>query len=99
MGLGARYLMEIDGAPTAEWEVTEFNDGKSFTWVSQARGVNSAAHHIVEPAGAGSRVTLGTKSTGLMATLLGPLINRVARRNVIAEAEGLKRRCENERQE
>ena len=92
--LGSRAQIEIKGAPKSVWTVTEYTEGRSFTWETSAMGVSSTARHVVEPADGGSRVTLSVQMGGLMATLLSPLVRSVAQRNVRMEAEGLRRRCE-----
>lgn len=93
-GLGSRARLEITGVPSSIWQVTEFTPGRSFTWESKARGVASLADHRIDPDGGGTKLTLRTESSGLMATIFAPLIRRVARRNLQAEADGLKQRCE-----
>lgn len=93
-GLRSTARLEIAGAPKSVWTVTEFEDGKAFAWSSKTRGVRSDANHLLEPEGGGTRATLSVANNGLIATLLSPFITSVARRNLTAEAEGLKRRCE-----
>ena len=76
----ARVRVEQPRLPTATWEVTELEPGRSYTWASPAPGLQSVAWHAVEPLGAGrSRVTLGIRQTGplgVVATLMGPLTRR-----------------------
>lgn len=95
-GLDCEARLRVKGAPVSVWTVTEFTPGNSFSWQTNARGVESMAEHRVEAEGEGSRLTLATVSRGLLATVFSPLIRRVARRNLQLEAEGLKRRCEGE---
>jgi carbon monoxide dehydrogenase subunit G len=94
LALGSTARIEAKGGPPSVWTVTELTDGRSFTWEARARGVRLVAWHAIEADGDGSKVKLGVRMTGLMATLLGPFLRSVAKRNVSAEAEGLKRRCE-----
>jgi len=91
--LGSSATMDIKGAPKAKWTVTDLEEGAAFTWESDAR-IKARGYHVVDPDGEGSRVTLGIVAPGLLATILWPLIMPVFRRNVRAEAEGLKKRCE-----
>jgi len=91
---GSTTRIEAKGGPPSVWTVTELTDGRSFTWESSARGVNLVAWHVIEADGNGSKVTLGVRMSGLMATLLGLFLRSMAKRNVKTEAEGLKRRCE-----
>jgi hypothetical protein len=78
--VGARVRVEQPRLPTATWEVTELEPGRSYTWASPAPGLHSVAWHAVEPIGPGrSRVTLGIRQTGplaVVATLMGPLTRR-----------------------
>lgn len=76
------------------WRVTSYDDGRAFVWESRAPGLTSTGNHIVEPDGAGSRVTLTVTQRGIGTVLLGPLLARITRENVRTEIEGLKRRCE-----
>jgi carbon monoxide dehydrogenase subunit G len=91
--VGSSATLDLKGAPKAKWTVTELTDGRSFTWVSDAR-VSASGWHVAEPDGEGTRLTLGIEAPGLLATLFWPMIMPVFRRNVRAEAEGLKKRCE-----
>lgn len=94
LALDSTADVDVDGAGKSTLRVTEYTHGRSFTWGSNVRGVRFAAAHILEPAGAGSRVTLWVEFTGIMATVFAPMLRRVSRRNVDIEAEGLKRRSE-----
>ena len=94
LALGSTARIEAKGGPPSVWTVTEFTEGRSFTWESKARGVKLVAWHVIDADGEGSRVRLGVRMTGLMATLLGPFLRSMAKRNVKTEAEGLKQRCE-----
>jgi carbon monoxide dehydrogenase subunit G len=93
-GLGSSARLRISGAPASVWRVTEFDEGKRFVWASKALGVSSVADHVLEPDGDGTRVALSVTNRGLIATLFSPLFSSLARRNLKAEAQGLKRRSE-----
>jgi carbon monoxide dehydrogenase subunit G len=93
--IGTRARLELRGTPSGTWEVTQLEHGRSFAWKTRSGpGVTVEAGHVVEPAGDGSVVTLSIAPGGPLRSLLSPLIVAVSRRNVDAEAEGLKRRCE-----
>ncbi len=94
LALGKQARVQAEGTPTSVFTVTEFTDGRSFTWTTNTRGIKADARHIVEPDGDGTKATLGVRMDGLMATIFSPMIRRTATRNVHMEAEGLKRRCE-----
>lgn len=94
-GTGSKARLRIRRAPAAGvWEVTELTEGRSFAWENRSAGVHGVAEHVIEPDGSGSKVTLTVMLSGLMATLLAPIIAGASRDNVRMEAEGLKRRCE-----
>jgi uncharacterized protein YndB with AHSA1/START domain len=89
IGVGSRYRVSASGVPGATWRVSEFVEGRSFTWGTDS-GVRVVAGHVIEPEASGSKVTLSITTRGLFA----PLIVRTSRRNMQIEAEGLKRRSE-----
>lgn len=93
--LGSTAKLRIRRAPTAGvWRVTEFTEGRSFAWENDSAGVHGVAAHLIEPDEGGSTVTLSVTLSGLIATLLTPILAGASRDNVRMEAEGLKRRCE-----
>jgi carbon monoxide dehydrogenase subunit G len=91
---GAKARLELQGAPPAVWTVTSVDEGKSFVWEARIRGVYTVAGHYIAPRGGGSSLTLTLDQTGLLATLIKPMISKVSRRNMQIEAEGLKRASE-----
>jgi len=94
-GLRSEARLRVKGAPESTvWRVTEYTDGQSFTWESDARAVHSRASHVIDPEGDGSKVTLTVTNSGWPATLFAPFLAWIGRRNLRLEAEGLKRRCE-----
>jgi hypothetical protein len=52
-GIGSRARIRQPRIPVAIWKVTEFESGRSFTWVSEAFGIRSVGTHVVEPRGEG----------------------------------------------
>lgn len=93
-GPGSTAQLDLAGARPSTWIVTEFGEGRTFTWESRAPGVHSVASHTVEAREGGSRVTLWARNGGIVATLLTPYLIYVGKRNLKWESEGLKRRCE-----
>jgi carbon monoxide dehydrogenase subunit G len=91
---GLRVRLTVRGAPTSEWVVTEYDEGRRFAWETTARGIHSIGDHIIEPAADGTRLTLVVESTGFMSRLFAPMIRRVSKRNVPLEGNGLKVRAE-----
>ncbi len=85
--------IKLVGLSAVVWRVTRFDDGRSFTWVTQT-GPHIVATHVVQPDGAGAKLTLGIDASGALALLFAPLIRWVSPRNLRREAAGLKAHCE-----
>jgi uncharacterized membrane protein len=95
LGSGGTAVVRQPGFPKAEWAVTEWRPGRSFTWESPAPGLRSVGVHSVEPDGsAASTVTLAISQTGLLGGPMAVLFGRRTRRYVDMEADGLKARAE-----
>jgi uncharacterized membrane protein len=78
--LGARAMIKQPGQRPALWTVTEFTPGRSFSWVSQRRGMVMTGSHRVEPEGAVTRNTLTLTMSGPLVPVLGPLLGPLMRR-------------------
>ena len=91
---GAKARVELEGSPKAVWIVTSVDEGRSFVWEANIRGVHTSGGHHVEAREGGSRVTLTLDYRGFMSTLFKPMVSKVSRRNMTIEAEGLKRASE-----
>ena len=85
-GTGSRYEVRQPGLPKATWEVTDWQPGRSFTWVSTSPGIRSTAVHTVQEDGDGSRLDLSLAWSGPLARVLELLIGRKARGMVETEA-------------
>jgi Polyketide cyclase / dehydrase and lipid transport len=96
-GVGSRFEVRQPGLPKAVWEVTDWQPGRSFTWVSSSPGIRSTAVHTVHAEdGGGSRLDLSLDWSGPLAPLLNLLIGRKARGMVEVEAETFARLAEQE---
>ena len=94
-GIGSRLRVRQPRVPVAEYTVTEFRPGRSFTWVGESFGIRSAAGHAVEPDRNGTvSVTLSFAQTGWLARLVRSRAEKIAREYLAMEAQGLKQRCE-----
>jgi uncharacterized membrane protein len=94
-GAGSRVRIRQPRIPVAIWKVTEFELGRSFTWVSEVFGIKSVATHRLEPRD--DRIvglTLTLVQTGWLAWLVRSRAEKTAREYLIMESQGLKRRCE-----
>jgi carbon monoxide dehydrogenase subunit G len=92
--VGSEADIELRLSPRAVWTVTKLDEGRMFIWEAQTGGVVVSAAHIVEPDGGGTKATLTIEPRGVLGTILSPLIVWRSRKNVEAEAAGLKRRSE-----
>jgi hypothetical protein len=92
--VGERYEVRQPGLPKAVWEVTDWQAGHSFTWVSKSPGIRSTAVHTVIADGDGSRLDLSLDWSGPLAPLLRVLIGRKAQGMVDLEAETFARLAE-----
>lgn len=92
--VGSSARVRQPGLLPAVWQVTEFEDKRNFTWATRAPGVRMSASHLIEPQGAGSRVTLSLELMGLMAPVVLRLFGGLMERYITTESQGLKKRCE-----
>lgn len=97
-GVGRRARVRQPRLPPATWEVTEIEEGRSFTWVSRSPGVAVTGRHEVAARGDGkaSRVTLTLMFAGLLGPIFGRLTRGITERYIALEANGLKRRSEDQ---
>lgn len=93
-GVGARFAVRQPGLPRATWEVTDWQPGRSFTWVSASPGIRSVAVHSVWADGDGSRLDLALDWSGPLARVLELLVGHKARGMVATEAETFARLAE-----
>ena len=93
-GVGSRFEVRQPKLPKAVWEVTDWQPGRSFTWVSTSPGIRSTAVHAVHDDGGGSRLDLSLEWSGPLAPILELLIGRKARDMVETEAETFTRLAE-----
>ncbi len=92
---GARVRIDQPKLPTAEWEVTAVDHGRSWTWVAKAPGVRTTATHTLEVAGNNAtRVRQTIEQNGPLGAVIGRVYARLTRDYLRMEAAGLKQRCE-----
>lgn len=80
--------------PPAEWQITQVDEGRGFTWVTRSPGVAVTAGHWVEASEGGSRVTLSVQFGGVLGPLVGWLTRGLNHHYLSLEAAGVKRRSE-----
>ena len=93
-GLGSRVRIEQPKLRPADWEVTTFEPGRTFTWVTRSVSLLATGTHSVEPIAEGTRATLSIRFDGLLAPVITWLTSGLIQRYLGLEAAGLKRRSE-----
>ncbi len=93
-GLGSRAEVEQPKLKTTIWTVSEFVEGRNFTWVARTPGVLLTAAHAVEIHVSGCRVTLSIEVSGWLQGLATLLYGRLIGDYVTTESRSLKSHCE-----
>lgn len=94
-GLGSEARVRPKGFFGSTWTVTGYEEGRSFSWESElVPGMRFLADHSVEATEKGARLALSLSYTGLLATLLSPVLGAVFSGNVRREGDGIKAYCE-----
>jgi hypothetical protein len=96
LAVGSRVRVTPKGMPGAVWQVTEYQEGRSFTWASSlSPGVRVTGGHAVAADGNGATAEFWLEASGLLGKLLTPVLRRtVFSRNTRSATEGLKRYVE-----
>jgi hypothetical protein len=93
-GSGARVRIKQPRLAPQNWVVTDWQHGRSFTWVTAGPGLRVTATHAVQPTPSGSRANLSLDFEGVLGVLLARLLRSLTTRYMQLEADGLKRRSE-----
>ena len=93
-GIGSRVRIRQPKLKTMVWRVSEFSQGRLFTWDTRNVGSSTVGSHEIKPTPRGSLVTLTIRQTGVLAPLVNLLLGNLTRRYMRMEAQGLKSRCE-----
>ena len=95
LAVGHSARIEQPKLRPATWMITAVDAGRSFTWETKSPGFAIGATHTISPRDSGGvTVALSTNVSGLRAPIVGALTAKIGRGHVTTEAEGLKRRCE-----
>lgn len=87
--VGARYAVEQPRLGRSTYEVTRWQPGSGFTWVSRRSGVTTTATHQVRRVPGGAEVELGLTWTGAATWLVRLLYGRLTERYVAQELTSL----------
>jgi len=93
-GPGSTARIRQPKLKTVVWRVTEFRQGRLFTWETQSAGVSTIARHTIQPSEHGCIITHTIEQKGWLSWLLRPFLMGLTQRYVRMEALGLKNRCE-----
>jgi len=94
LGVGSTVEIKQPRLPKIIWTVSEFEPGRSFTWVAKTPGVRSVGEHAITPTATGCTVCLAFSQTGRLGSLLALPMAPLIRSYVHTEAVGLKTRSE-----
>lgn len=96
LALNTRVRVTPKGNPASTWTITEYEEGRSFTWAASLMpGVRITGGHILMPDGNATTAEFWLEASGALGALLSPILRRlVFSRNTRAATEGLKRRVE-----
>lgn len=87
VGVGSRFRVQQPGLAATEYAVTEWREGRGFTWEARSPGFRTIATHAITPAGAGSRLELSIDWKGAMAGPVRLVYGKRAERMVNIEAD------------
>ena len=93
-GVGSKALVKQPGQAESEWTVTDFVACERFTWETRRIGLVMAATHELKSDGAGTSNTLRVVVSGILGTLLAPILRPLLRKALAEENAGLKQWCE-----
>lgn len=92
---GSRVRIVQPRLPPMVWTVTELVPERELTWTASAAGVVTTGTHSLRPGPGGTtRLRLGLEQRGMLAPLVQALLERLSRRYVELEADGLRRAAE-----
>ena len=94
IAVGTRAIVRQPKLLPARWQVTEVDEGRSFTWVTDGPGILVTARHSIEDTANGSRVTLSLDFAGPLGLLAAHLTRGLNTRYLDLEARGLKKHVE-----
>lgn len=89
IGVGSRFSVTQPRLGRANWVITEWEEGRSFTWVSRRPGVRTTASHQVHPEDTGTRIELAITWDGPGAWLVRALFGRMTQRYTDIELSSL----------
>ena len=89
-GVGSRALVKQPGQAESEWVVTSLTPGERFTWQTHRSGLRMEATHELRVEGNGTSNTLRVVASGVLATLMSPILRPMIRRALDQENSGAR---------
>jgi len=96
--VGSRFEVRQPGLPKAVYQVTGWEPGSGFTWVSSSPGVRTTATHGVGEEDGRTRLVLSIDWSGPLAPIVRLVVGAKARRMVELEADTFVRLAEGDEQ-
>jgi uncharacterized membrane protein len=94
LAVGKRFEIRQPRLPKLVWQVTQLNEGASWTWEQRSPGGRTIAVHEVTADGGRTLVRQRLDQQGLVGSLIGRLMRGTTKRYLELEAQGLKARSE-----
>jgi carbon monoxide dehydrogenase subunit G len=94
LAVGTRAIVRQTKLLPALWQVTEIEEGRSFTWIMGGPGILVTARHSIEGAANGSRATLSLDFSGPLGTIVARLTRGLNARYLALESQRLKKHAE-----
>ena len=94
LAIGSRVRIKQPKLREMVWQVTDFQPGRSFTWVARSPGLVTTARHVVIPRDDAAMVHLSVEQSGPLGIPAGLLTKRLTDKYLAIESAGLKKLCE-----
>ena len=93
---GSRVRVRPHGLPAAVWRVTDYEEGRCFTWASSpVAGFELIGGHVLTTDGDGTNAEFSLEASGVLGSLMAPVLRQVVfSRNTKSATEGLKQYIE-----
>ncbi|MEU4242880.1 SRPBCC family protein [Actinoplanes sp. NPDC026619] len=91
--VGSSARIKQPGQLSAVWTVTRLDPLREFTWETGRAGLRLIGSHLLDTAGAGTRLTLALETAGPAAGVVSALFGGMMRGSISRETEGFARQA------